>query len=114
MCFAVRVCAWSGRCAGKTHDGRERRSGDVGLFKKRLVVSYTPGDAWTGEISTLLKSGQHEKIVDAMKLGKQFAKDFAFFHPFNEPHNEEFDADLLKALLVVQQLGKLYEPKCMN
>ena len=86
----------------------------VGLFKKRLVVSYTPGDAWTGEINTLLKSGQHEKIADAMKLGKQFAKDFAFFHPFNEPHNEEYDADLLKALLVVQQLGKLYEPKCMN
>ena len=28
--------------------------------------------------------------------------------------NKTKSADLLKALLVVQQLGKLYEPKCMN
>lgn len=86
----------------------------VGLFKKRLVVSYTPGDAWAGEINTLLKPEQNEKIVAAMELGKQFAKDFAFFHPFDEPHDVEYDADLLKALIVVQQLGKLYEPKCMK
>ena len=86
----------------------------VGLFKKRLVVSYTPGDAWDGEINTLLKPEQNEKIVAAMELGKQFAKDFAFFHPFDEPHDDEYDADLLKALIVVQQLGKLYEPKCMK
>ena len=86
----------------------------VGLFKKRLVVSYTPGDAWAGEINTLLKPEQNEKIVAAMELGKQFAKDFAFFHPFDEPHDDEYDADLLKALIVVQQLGKLYEPKCMK
>lgn len=86
----------------------------VGLFKKRLVVSYTPGDAWAGEINTLLKPEQNKKIVAAMELGKQFAKDFAFFHPFDEPHDDEYDADLLKALIVVQQLGKLYEPKCMK
>lgn len=86
----------------------------IGLFKKRLVVSYTPGDAWAGEINTLLKPEQNEKIVAAMELGKQFAKDFAFFHPFDEPHDVEYDADLLKALIVVQQLGKLYEPKCMK
>ena len=86
----------------------------VGLFKKRLVVSYTPGDAWAGEINTILKPEQNEKIVAAMELGKQFAKDFAFFHPFDEPHDVEYDADLLKALIVVQQLGKLYEPKCMK
>lgn len=86
----------------------------VGLFKKRLVVSYTSGDAWAGEINTLLKPEQNEKIVAAMELGKQFAKDFAFFHPFDEPHDVEYDADLLKALIVVQQLGKLYEPKCMK
>ncbi len=86
----------------------------VGLFKKRLVVSYTPGDAWTGEINTLLKPEENEKIVAAMELGKQFAKDFAFFHPFGAPHADEYDADLLKALIVVQQLGYLYEPKCMK
>ena len=48
-----------------------------------------------------------------MDLGKQFAKDFAFFHPLDEPHNEDYDSDLFKALIVVQQLGKLYEDKYM-
>lgn len=85
-----------------------------GLFKKRLIVRYTPGDAWSGRIKTLLKPEQNERIVAAMKLGKQFAKDFAHFHPFDEPHNDAYDADLLKALMIVQQLGKLYEPKCMK
>lgn len=86
----------------------------AGIFENYLVVRYTPGDAWNGEINTHLPPEQSEKIAAAMELGKQFAKDFAFFHPFGEPHNDEYDADLLKALIVVQQLGKLYEPKCMK
>ena len=86
----------------------------VGVFKKRLLVNYNPDDAWNGEIHTLLRSEENEKIVAAMELGKQFAKDFAFFHPFGEPHDDEYDADLIKALIVVQQLGNLYEPKCMR
>ncbi|MDY4748913.1 MAG: hypothetical protein SO251_09095 [Candidatus Fimisoma sp.] len=90
------------------------RKQHAGIFKKQLVVSYTPNDAWNGEINTLLKAEQNEKIVAAMELGKQFAKDFAFFHPFDEPHDDEYDADLLKALIVVQQLGKLYEPQYMK
>lgn len=86
----------------------------AGIFENYLVVRYTPGDAWNGEINTHLPPEQSEKIAAAMELGKQFAKDFAFFHPFGEPHNDEYDADLLKALIVAQQLGKLYEPKCMK
>jgi hypothetical protein len=86
----------------------------AGIFKKRLIVSYTPADAWNGEINTLLKPEQSKKIAAAMKLGEQFAKDFASLHPFGEPHNAAYNADLLSALLVVQQLGKLYEPKCMR
>ena len=54
------------------------------------------------------------KSAARIETSKQFAKDFAFFHPFDEPHDDEYDADLLKALIVVQQLGKLYEPKCMK
>lgn len=84
-----------------------------GIFKSRLVVSYSPDDAWEGTISSQLKKDQHEKLVAAMKLGQQFAKDFALLHPFGEPHSEDYDSDLLKALLIVQQLGKLYEPKCL-
>lgn len=91
--------------AGKQH---------TGIFKKRLTVSYTPDDAWNGKINTCLKPEQSSKLTAAMKLGRQFAKDFAYFHPFGAPHDAAYDADLRKALLVVQQLGKLYEPKCMK
>lgn len=86
----------------------------TGIFKKRLAVSYSPGDAWNGKINTRLKPEENKKIVAAMELGKQFAKDFAFFHPFGAPHTREYDADLRKALIVVQQLGYLYEPKYMK
>ncbi|MBR4304579.1 MAG: nuclear transport factor 2 family protein [Clostridia bacterium] len=77
------------------------------------LISYSPSDVWKGEIRTYLDGEQHNKIVSAMDLGKQFAKDFAFFHPLDEPHNEDYDSDLFKALIVVQQLGKLYEDKYM-
>jgi len=83
-------------------------------YRTRLIVSYTPDDAWAGTICTLLKPELHERVVEAMKLGKQFAKDFAFFHPFGEPRDESYESDLLKALMVVQQLGSLYEPSCMK
>ena len=86
----------------------------VDLFKNRLIVNYTPSDAWNGEIGTFLKPEQHKKIVAAMELGKQFAKDFALFHPFEAPHGDGYEDDLLKALMVVQQLGRLYEPECMK
>lgn len=86
----------------------------TGLFKKRLVVRYTPADAWNGTIHTLLKPEKSERIAVAMEFGKQFAKDFAFFHPFGAAHDDAYDADLRKALIVVQQLGYLYAPKCMN
>ena len=62
----------------------------VDLFKNRLIVNYTPSDAWNGEIGTFLKPEQHKKIVAAMELGKQFAKDFALFHPFEAPHGDVY------------------------
>lgn len=86
----------------------------TGIFKTHPLASYSPADAWNGEINTPLKPEQHEKIAATMTLGKQFAKDFAFFHPIGTPHGDEYNADLLKALIAVQQLGNLYEPKCMQ
>lgn len=80
----------------------------------QMLASYSPEDAWRGEIHTLLTAEENEKISNAMELGKQFAKDFAFFHPFGEAHDNDYDADLRTALIVVQQLGHLYAPKCMK
>ena len=95
----------------ETAYSKKKQAGSSG---NQLIVRYTPDDAWRGTIKTPLNPEEHEKIVDAMDLGMQFAKDFAFFHPFDSPHNDAYDTDLLKALLVVQQLGQLFEPKCMQ
>lgn len=86
----------------------------AGLFKTHEIVSFAPEDAWDGEIQTPLEPEQHEKIVEAMELGRKFAKDFSAFHPFGKPHDDQYDADLHKALLAVQRLGALCMPKCME
>lgn len=90
----------------------ERQCADV--FQERLIVSYTPENVWNGTINTHRKPEQGEKFAEAMKLGRQFAKDFVFLHPAGMPHDDTYDADLRKALFVVQQLGKRYEPRCMK
>lgn len=92
------------------HSEREHE----GIFKSRIVVSYAPEDAWNGEINTLFEPEKNEKIVTAMDMGKQFSRDFVLFHPVGEPHDDCYDADLRKALIIVQRLGALYEPKCMK
>lgn len=91
----------------------EKTKEEQGLYLN-LSVEYVPADAWKGEIKTLLSDVQQEKIEAAMELGKQFFMDFSFFHPRSDPHNEGYDADLMQTLVVVQQLGKLYELKCLE
>lgn len=70
-----------------------------------------------GDAQLILRTirNDEEKRIEVVGMDTHSSgKDFAFFHPFDEPHDDEYDADLLKALIVVQQLGKLYEPKCMK
>lgn len=74
----------------------------------RMLVSYVPEEAWRGEMQTNLPPELHEKAEEAMKLGKLFAHDFAMAHPLRKPHGDDFDFDLLQALILVQQMGRLY------
>ena len=61
---------------------------------------------------TQLDEELHKKVEAAMKLGKQFYKDYVFFcERVSETENDEV---LERALVLVQQLGKLYEPRCIR
>ena len=80
------------------------RHGDREQF--RLVVSYSPGDALVGELYTHLQPAVEEKVKIAYDYGKQFQKDLMTFCAMHEECN--FEEELLKALVIVQQIGEVY------
>lgn len=80
------------------------RHGDKDQF--RLVVSYSPGDALVGELYTHLQPAVEEKVKIAYDYGKQFYKDLTVFCAMHEECN--FEEELLKALVIVQQIGEVY------
>lgn len=80
------------------------RRGDREQF--RLLVSYSPGDAIVGEIYTHLQPAVEEKVKIAYDYGKQFYKDLTAFCAMHEECN--FEEELLKALVIVQQIGEVY------
>ena len=72
----------------------------------RLVVSYSSGHALAGEIYTNLNPEIEEKIKIAHDYGKQFFKDLQFFCAIYDECS--FEEELLKALVIVQQIGEVY------
>ncbi len=80
------------------------RHGDREQF--RLVVSYSPGDALVGELYTHLQSTVEEKVKIAYDYGKQFYKDLMTFCAMHEECS--FEEELLKAAVIVQQIGEVY------
>ena len=88
---------------------REHPSGLRGIFHSRLTASYTPDDAWRGVIQSTLGKDRHKKLEDIMELGRQFYKDFKFFQDNNT--SEEYDDNLMRALVLVQRLGRFYSRK---
>ena len=80
-------------------------------------VLYEVSWPWWGHMGygflSLLPDKCDQNLRTAMKQGMLFAEDFKAIHPFPQQRGEEYDADLRKALTVMQQLGRLYEPKCM-
>lgn len=75
--------------------------------KTRLTVSYYPAEAFSGEITSTLSKDEHEKLVRAMELGKQFLKDLKFFIPVKDIGEEEFVSVFQEAAIVVQRIGQL-------
>ena len=86
-------------------------SGDRGIFNSEISASYAPDDAWEGKIHSVLDDPLHEKLVAAMELGCQFYKDFKFYQE-NIGH-EDYDDNMMKALVTDQRLGRLYSEKCL-
>lgn len=80
----------------------------------RLVASFSPGEAFAGEISSTLTPENHAALERAMALGKQFYKDLKMFMIMNESSEDQF-VDLFKqAAVVVQKLGQLYSERCFE
>ena len=72
----------------------------------RLVASYSPRDAISGELYTHLEPEVEKKVKIAYNYGKQFYKDLQVFCEMYE--DSEFEDELFKALLIVQQIGEVY------
>lgn len=90
----------------------EHPSGPEGVFHSTLSASYVPDDAWNGVIRSTLSEEMHPKLEAVMKLGRQFYKDFKFYQETNE--SEAYDDNLMRALVLVQRLGRLYSRKALG
>lgn len=83
----------------------------IGDGQTRLTASYSPGDAFTGELHSTLDPAEHEKLLKAWELGKQFFNDFRFFVEANELPEDQFEGRLAIALAAVQRIGQLFTPE---
>ncbi len=82
------------------------------MFRSGFICNYTPSDVWAGEIRSNLNAEQHIQLEDAFDLGKQFFNDFKFFQAHIDTDN--YDENILKSLMLVQNLGCFYSRKCLN
>ena len=79
-----------------------------------LLLSFSPEEAFSGEIRTFQESEAREKIVKSMNLGRQFYKDFKYFSERGASNNEQFIDNLSLSLITVQRLGAFYSKKIFN
>ena len=86
------------------------RHGDIAQF--HIVVGYSASDAVSGELHTHLKPNMEEKAKVAHKYGKQFYKDIKFFCEMHD--GCKFEDGLLKALVIVQQVGEVYSKTILD
>lgn len=81
--------------------------------KQFQQISYSVEDIKMGCIQSELPEELQIKLEKAMKLGSQFYKDLILFYPEDEAVDDNYEADLVNALLLVQKLGKMYSCKYM-
>lgn len=68
----------------------------------KLIASYNPGKAFDDVYDSAYEGKLHDKLVTAMKYGKQFYTDFLnYIHVDDDIYDEE----LIKAIVVVQCIG---------
>ena len=77
-------------------------------------MSFSPGEAFAGEISSTLSREEHSVLEKAMKLGNQFYNDFKGYIQMTDAGEEQFIKLFTQAAVVVQRLGQLYTDRCFN
>lgn len=83
----------------------------MGDGSTRLAASYNPADALAGDFHSTLEPKEHEKLLKALELGKEFFNDFRFFVESNQLPEEKFDDRLAIALAAVQRIGQIFTAK---
>ena len=74
----------------------------------RLTASYSPHDAFHGELNSTLSPDQHAALADAMELAQQFGKDVFVFMEMAEKTEDDFIEVFTQAAIIVQRIGQLY------
>jgi len=77
-------------------------------FKTRLLASYSPSDAFKGEISSSLGDKEHELLIGLLETGKQFGSDLFTFMELSDKTEEEFEELFTQAAMVVQSIAQHY------
>ena len=72
-------------------------------YATKLIVSYQPKCAWSGRYDSQFEGKIHSRLEVAMKYGKQLYRDFKFYHT---PAQDDFEEELVKALALVQRIGR--------
>lgn len=78
------------------------------------LANYSLDDLFSGTVRTDLDEFAQKKIERAYGLGKQFYKDFRFYIAEIEPDDDRFSQILVRALIIVQQVGEMYTDKCLG
>lgn len=79
-----------------------------GTARPKLAVSYSPGDAFEGRITSTFDEEKHQKLERMAKLGRQFYMDFAFFSGSEVDSGEEAHEKLTTALWAVPCIAERY------
>ena len=83
-----------------------------GLDRSQILDGYSLQDAVAGDLGLHLKPEVKDKLRIAFDYGKQFYKDLKVFCAMHE--DSEFEEELFKALVIVQQIGEVYSKKILD
>lgn len=72
-------------------------------------IGFYPEDIYEKRFTSDLTEEWDDKIQIAIDLGKQFYKDFCFFHPVDSEEDETYKEDMVKALVLTQKLGERFQ-----
>lgn len=75
--------------------------------KTRLTASYSPDDAFAGELRSTFDEHKHIELEKKMKLGRQFYKDYKAYTVMKDLSEDDFFDTITQALIAVQRIGQI-------